>query len=441
MNVSKEQVDALNAIITITVDKVDYAEKVDKLLYNHRKNANVQGFRKGAVPMSVIQTQFGKPVLLETVNKIVKDALSSYLAKERLNVLGNPIPRPSDDFGFSSQSYDFVFEVGLAPSFEINLDATSAIKKYKIVADEELLTQQIERIQKQYGKIITKDTVEEADDVHGDFTNEEKEINAPASITLDIFKDKATADLFIGKKVGDVVVLSTKGLFEDDHDLMNYLKIGHDEVHGLDIEVKFTITSISNSEPTELNQELFDKLFGEGKISSAEELKAKIKEDAENQFESQSDQKFISDVSEFLLENTKFDLPARFLKRWIQVAGEKPLTEEEAELEYEKSEKGLRYQLIEGKIIQENRLSINFEDLKSFTNNAIRKQMAQFGQIDPSEKDVNDIVARVLSNQDEVKRLSNQVLSEKILEFYKQKVTASSEEVTYQDFIKISYGE
>ena len=258
---------------------------------------------------------------------------------------------------------------------------------------------------------------------------------------MDIFKDKKAAKKFIGKKVGDVVTLKTKGLFDDDHKLMDYLKISHDDVHGLDIEVDFTIEEINTSEKAELNQELFDKLFGEGNIASLEELKAKIKEDAENQFATQADQKFLNDATEHLLSNTKFDLPSEFLKKWIQTVGESPLTPEQAEAEYTRSENGLRYQLIEGRVMADNNLQITFEDLKAFTSEVIKKQMAQFGQLNPTPEEVEGIVARVLSNQEEVKRLSEQVMSEKMLSLFKEKLKAKTKEVTYQNFIKESYGE
>jgi trigger factor len=441
MNITKQQVDALNAVVTVAVTKEDYSDKVAKILANYRKNASIPGFRKGAVPMSLIKKQYEKAVLVDEVNKLLQESLNNYLVAEKLDILGNPLPKVTEDFNWDAENYDFQFELGLAPAFEISLDTKKAVKKYKIVAEDSMINQQVERIQKQYGKMIPKDTVEEKDDINGNFTNEEKGIDAPASITLDLFKNKTEAQKFIGKKVGDVVTIATKGLFEDDHDLMTYLKVSHDDVHGLDIQVDFTISSISSSEPAELNQELFDKLFGPGKISSVEELKNTIKEDAENQFAQQGDQKFISDVSEYLLENTKFDLPAEFLIKWLQTAGERQLTTEEAVEEFNKSEKGLRYQLIEGKIIKDNNLQITFDDLKSFTADLIKKQMAQFGQIDPSEEDVNNIVARVLSNQDEIKRLSEQAMSVKILNFYQNNIQAPVEEVTYQDFIKISYGE
>ena len=441
MNITRENIDALNAIVTVAVTKEDYTDKVAKILADYRKNANIPGFRKGGVPMSVIQKQYGKAVLLDEVNKLLQKSLNDYLVQEKLDILGNPLPKVTEDFNWDKEDFKFEFELGLAPEFNVDLTANTKVTRFTIVADETMLNEQIERIQKQYGKLMPKDKMEEGFDVSGTFSNEEKGIKNRTTIALDIFKDKKTVKEFIGKKVGDVVVLNTKGLFDDDHKLMDYLKVSHDDVHGLDIDVNFTIEEINATELAELNQELFDKLFGEGNVKSVEELKAKIKEDAEGQFAQQADQKFLNDVTESLIDNTKFDLPAEFLKKWIQNAGENPLSAHDAEVEYEKSEKGLRYQLIEGKVIVENNLQTTFEELKAFASTLIKKQMAQFGQMNPTDEEVEGIVARVLSNQDEIKRLSEQLMSEKMLNLYKEKVPAKTKEVSYQDFIKEMYGE
>ena len=441
MNITRNNVDALNAIVTVEVAKNDYAEKVNKVLADYRKNAAIKGFRKGTVPMSLIQKQYGKAILLEEVNKLLQDNLNKYLVAEKLDILGNPLPKVTEDFNWDVEDYKFEFELGLAPEFSVDLAAKNNLVQYKIVANDKMLNDQIARIQKQYGKLIAKDTVEEGNDVSGFFTNEEKGINNRTTLSLDTFADKKTAKSFIGKKVGDVVTLKTKGLFDDDHKLMDVLAIGHDDVHGLDIEVTFTIDEVVGHELATLDQELFDKLFGPKVVTSVAELKAKIKEDAEQQFKQQADQKFLNDVTESLIATTKFDLPASFLKKWIQTAGENPMSAEEAEAEYNKSENGLRYQLIEGKVMADNNLQITFEELKDYTSNVIKKQMAQFGQMNPTDEDVQGIVARVMSNQDEVKRLSEQVMSEKMLNLFKDKVKAKTKEVSYDDFIKAMYGE
>jgi trigger factor len=441
MNITRKNIDDLNAVLTVEVAKNDYVGNVEKVIANYRKTATIPGFRKGAVPMSLIQKQYGKAILLEEVNKVLQENLNKYLQEEKIELLGNPLPKVEGEFNWDAEDYSFDFELGLTPKFNIDLDGKNDITHYKVVADEKMLDDQIRRIRKQYGKLVSQNEVTEETDVTGLFSSEEKGIDNRTTISLDIFNDKNTAKAFIGKKVGDVVTLNTKGLFDDDHKLMDYLKVSHDDVHGFDADVNFTIEEITTSELAELNQEFFDKLFGPGNITSEIELRSKIKEDAEKQFATQADQKFLNDVTEHLIDATKFELPSAFLKKWIQTAGESPLTPEEAEAEYERSEKGLRYQLIEGKVMADNNLQITFDDLKSFTSEVIKKQMAQFGQMNPSDSDVEGIVARVLSNQEEVKRLSEQIMSEKMLNLYKEKVKVKTKEVDYETFVKEMYGE
>ncbi len=440
MNITKKNIDDLNAVITIEIVKSDYSEQLEKEMWQYRKTAALPGFRKGSAPVSVIEKKYRKPALLEAINKLVQASLNKYLQENKMNILGNPIPKADETIDWDGDDFTFEFEIGLTPQFEINLDAAQNVVKYKVVANDELLDEQVARIQKQYGKLISQGEVTADTDVTITFKNEEKEIENTATIALDEFKNKETADSLLGKKVEDVVTLNTKDLFKDDHKLMEYLGVSHDDVHNLAIDVTATIDEINISDPAELDQELFDKLFGEGKIASVDELKEKIKEDAEKQFAQQADQKFLSDVTEALIETTKFDLPNAFLKRWIMTAGETPLTAEQAEVEFAKSEKGLRYQLIEGRIVQQNNLQVSFEDLKGYAGAVIRQQMAQFGQTDSTDAEVEGVVARVLGNQEEVRRLSAQVMSEKMLALFKGK-NSEEKEISYDSFVKEMYGE
>ncbi|MCM4158395.1 trigger factor [Antarcticibacterium flavum] len=439
MNITRENIDDLNAIVKVDIAKEDYSGKVEKILKDYRKNANIPGFRKGHVPMGMVKKQYGKAVLVDEVNKLLQDALNKYLTEEKLDVLGNPLPKEQENFDWDQENYSFEFELGLSPQFDVNLETKEPITHYKIVAGDEMIENQITHIRKQYGKLVSKDVVEEGDVVAGTFKNEEEGIENEISLPLENIDGKEQREKFLGAKVGDTITINTKGLFEDDHKFQDVLKVDHDKAHGLDIEVSFTISEINKQELAELDQELFDKLFGKDEVKSVEDLKEKIKEDAAKQFKQQSDQQLLNDVTEALIENNKFDLPKEFLQKWIQTVGEKPLTEEEAKEEYEKSEQGLRFQLIEGKLIRENNLEVKFEDLKAFATDRIKEQMAQFGQMNPSEKELDDIAARVLSNQDEVKRLSEQLMNEKLLDFYKENIKLEEKEVTYEDFVKEIY--
>ena len=436
MNITRENIDDLNAIVKVNIAKDDYIGKVDKILKDYKKNANIPGFRKGQVPMGIVKKQYGKSVLVDEVNKLLQEALNKYLTEEKLDVLGNPLPKEQDNFNWDQEDFSFEFELGLTPQFEVDLKTKKPITHYNIVAGEEMIKNQIVNIQKQYGKLIPKEVAEEGDVVAGTFVNDEENISNASTISIDDVKGKKNIKKLVGAKKGDVITLNTKGLFEDDHQLEKLLNVEHDRIHDLDVEVTLTVTEINHQESAELNQELFDKLFPDSEVKNVEDLKEKIREDAAKQFKQQGDQQLMNDVTEALIENNKFDLPKEFLQKWIRTAGEKPLTEEEAKEEFKNSEQGLRFQLIEGKLIRDNKLEVKFEDLKEFATARIKEQMAQFGQMNPSEKELDDIAARVLSNQDEIKRLSEQLMNEKLLGFYKENISLKEKEVTYEDFVK-----
>ena len=439
MEITKKDIDSLNAVLTVAVKEEDYSGKVQKILTDYRKTANIPGFRKGHVPMGMVKKQYGKSVLVEEVNKILQEALHNYLTEEKLDVLGNPLPKNDTQIDWNTPDFSFDFELGLSPQFEVDVVGKKAINHYSIVADDKMINDQVTSIRKQYGKLITKNEVEKNDEITGVFTSEEKGIDKNTSFPLEIIKGKTQVKKFIGAKVGDVLVLKTKGLFADDHQNQTYLDVSNDEAQGLDIEVNFEIKEVNQREMAELNQDFFDKIFGKDLVKTEKELKAKIKEDSERQFVQQSDQKLMDEVVESLISNTKFDLPGEFLTRWIQSSGEKPMTEQEAKVEYEKSEKGLRFQLIEGKIRKDNDIQVSFEELKDHSKNLIKGQMAQYGQANPSEEELDSIAARIMSNQEEVKRLSEQLNSQKLLNFFKETTKLKTKEITYDKFIKEAY--
>jgi len=439
MKIIKEDIDALNSIVKIDISATDYQNKVDDELNNYRKKANIPGFRKGHVPMSLVKKQYGKSVMIDEVNKLLQDALHKFLTEEKLDVLGNPLPKTQDDFSWDKEKFTFEFELGLAPEFEVNLEPKKAIVTYEIVADDKMIDDQIANIREQYGKLITQEAIADNSNITGVFVNEEKEINKKSTFKLEKIKGKTNNKKFIGSKVGDTIDLKSKNLFTDEHILMNVLGLSHDEAHGFDEPLKFTIEEITKTELVELNQELFDKIFGVDLVKNESEFRSKLKEDAEKQFISQSDQQLLNVVTESLIENTKFDLPAEFLQKWLAVSGEKPMTSEEAVEEYKRSEKGLRYQLIEGKLSKDHDIQVSYEDLKDYTKGFIKAQMAQFGDANQEDKELDEIMNRVLSNQEEAKRLSDQLKNEKLLKFFKEKIKLKTKKVTYEEFIKEVY--
>jgi len=439
MNITKESIDSLNAVVKVNITAADYKEKVETILQDYRKKADIPGFRKGHVPMGMVKKQYGKSIMIDEINKMLQESLNNYLTEEKLDILGNPLPKVNEAFSWDAEDFSFEFELGLAPQFDVDLSAKKKITQYNIIAEDSLIDKEVENLQTRFGNVIQKEEAVETSNITGTFVNAEKEIEKKSTIAVSDIKGKVNVKKFTGAKVGDVLELKTKNLFEDSHKLMGALGLSHDEIEGLEIPLTFTVEEITETELAELNQELFDKIFGEGKVATTEELRAKIKEDAEGQFQQQSEQQLLNAVTEYLVENTKFDLPADFLKKWLATAGENPISEEQANAEFEKSEKGLRYQLIESKIMSANDIKLDFEELKEYAKGFIKAQMAQYGNLDPEEKELEDIANRVLGNQDEAKRLQDQLVSKKLLDFYKETITFKEKEVSYDAFVKEVY--
>ena len=439
MDITRENTDALNAVVKVDIISDDYQPKVDKILVDYRKKADIPGFRKGHVPMGMIKKQYEKSVMIDEVNKLLQDSLNKYLTEEKIEILGNPIPRSQENFTWDTKNFSFEFELGLVPQFEVNLTSKKKITQYVINADDSLIDKEVENLQSRYGKMSAVDIINENTKVTGTFVNEEKEIENKSTINLSDLKGKTNLKKFVGSKVGDVIELKTKSLFSDDSKLMGALGLSNEEVEGLNIKVLFTIEETTEIELADLDQELFDKLFTDGSVKSVTELRNKIKEDAEKQFLQQADQQLLNSVTEFLIDNTSFDLPSEFLQKWLATAGEKQLTPEEAAEEYNKSEKGLRYQLIQEKILKENDIKLDYEELKEYAKGFIRTQMAQFGNMNPEDAELDDIANRILGNQEEAKKLQDQLMSQKLMTFYKEKMTFKTKKVTYEGFVKEVY--
>jgi len=439
MDITRENTDALNAVVKVDIIADDYQPKVDKILVDYRKKADIPGFRKGHVPMGMIKKQYEKSVMIDEVNKLLQDSLNKYLTEEKIEILGNPIPKSQENFTWDTKNFSFEFELGLVPQFEVNLTSKKKITQYVINADDSLIDKEVENLQSRYGKMSAVDIINENTNVTGTFVNEEKEIENKSTINLSDIKGKTNLKKFLGSKVGDVIELKTKSLFSDDSKLMGALGLSNEEIEGLNIKVLFTIEETTKIELADLDQELFDKLFTDGSVKSVTELRNKIKEDAEKQFLQQADQQLLNSVTEFLIDNTSFDLPSEFLQKWLATAGEKQLTPEEAAEEYNKSEKGLRYQLIQEKILKENDIKLDYEELKEYAKGFIRTQMAQFGNMNPEDAELDDIANRILGNQEEAKKLQDQLMSQKLMTFYKEKMTFKTKKVTYEGFIKEVY--
>jgi len=440
MNISKTDIDNLTAIVNISIDKKDYEQKVHSILKDYRKKANIPGFRKGNVPFGMIKKQYEKAVIADEVNKLLQENLDDYIKKEKLELLGNPLPKEKNNsIDWNEGNMQFEFELGLAPKFEIKLDVLKKVTHYQIEANKKMIDEQLNHIQNQYGKIKPKKKIEKGFEINAQFKNQDIELDTMAIFSLNDIKSRKAIKLLNESKVGSNLNLPSKGLFIDNTTTKRILGLDDENVKKLSkLYLSLEIKEVNERIPAEINQDLFDKLYKPGTIKSEKELKDKIKEGLQAQFKPQSNQKLMNDISETIVDKTKFKLPSDFLKKWIRSSGKEPMSEEAAIEEYNKSEKGIRYQLIEGKIISDNNLKMTFEELKEFTETLIKKQMAQYGQVPEKEK-LDGIVSNVLSNKDETKRISDQLMGDKMLKFFIEKAPLKRKKVAFDTFIKQAY--
>lgn len=446
MEVVKKDIDKLSAEITIKVAESDYKEKVDQSLKNYRKQANMPGFRKGHVPMGMVKKMVGANILVEEINRLLSEKLYSYIGEEKLDILGNPMPKQeeAEKIDWENQKeFDFTYEIGLAPEVKVDLSEKDKFDKYQIKVSDKMVKEQIEEIAKQYGKMIEVEKSGKGDMLYGKFEELEKgkikEDGISNSSVLNIRSISKEKDQkkFIGLKVGDTIKIKPQELADAQY-VSSWLGIDKEYIADQKSEFQFTVEKINSMEPAELNQAFFDKIYGEGQITSKEEMENKIREEMEKSFSQSSDQLFERDVQDHLIKKAKLELPDAFMKKWLKTANEKPITAEQIEEEYEQYANGLKWQLIENKLLKTHDIKVSKEEVVEHTKGMIRQQLAGMGQNMMDEKELEDTANRVLENQDEARRLYEQLYSAKLKEFYKQTVKIKEREISYDDFIKLA---
>ena len=440
MDISKTDIDQLNSVINMTIDRKDYEKKVGSVLSDYRKNANIPGFRKGHVPMGMIKKQYEKAVIADEVNKLLRENLDKYIKDEKLELLGNPIPKASkENLDWEASQLNFEFELGLAPKFNIKLDVLKKVVCYEIEPEKKMIQEQLIHLQKQYGKLVSQKKIEKGYEITAQFKNQEVELEKMVNFSIEDIKSKKLILALNEAKTGAILSFPAKRLFKDNVTAKRLLSVDDKKLEDIfKIDVTIELKEINERILADLNQELFDKLYEPGTVSSVKDLEEKIKVGLQTQFEPQANQKLMNDISEAIVEKTKFKLPVDFLKKWIQTSAKEPMTKEDAINEFNKSEKGIRYQLIEGKIISENELNITFEELKDFTAIMVQKQMLQYGQTPEKEK-LDEIVSNIMSNQEETRRISEQLMGDKMLNFYKDKAPLKTKKIGFDAFIKQAY--
>lgn len=447
MKITQSKAKKMMANIKIEVSENDYSEKVNDVLKKYRKDAVVPGFRKGKTPMSIIEKQYKTSIVVDEVNKILQDSLYKHITENKLKVLGSPMPLTDNEIDWKNNT-DFVFEyeVGLAPDLSIKISQKDKLTYYNIKADDKLIENYCNDIAKRYGKMTNPSESIAGDLVYCliqqlDATGEidASGISNEATVSIDSIKDKKFQKQFIKIKADDILKLNVKEVFTNKADLAAMLKVSQGELENLESnQFQFKVIRINRLAPAELNKDLFDKVYPEKNVKSIKDFKAKIKEEAEKSFVMESDRMLKNDVVLYLVEKVKFDLPDEFLMRWLVKSSEKPLTLEQVKIDYPNYSKSLKWQLIENKILEDNDVKITNDDLISFTKDLVKRQMQQYGQANTDDKQLSDIAENILKNEDERKKISNQLFDEKTLIIYKDLFKLNQKSISYDDFVKLA---
>lgn len=445
MNITQENIDDLNAVLKVKVVADDYLPKVEGALKQYQKKAAIPGFRPGKVPTGVIKKMYGKSVLVDEINKLLSDSLYKYINENKIEILGNPLPKADSDTMIdwdNQKEFEFMYEMGLAPKFELELSPKDKFTYHTVRIDDDLVNKYISDIAKRYGKVEQVETAAEGDLLNGDFV----ELDANGEIlpggifkTSSVFTDRLQEEAkkaFIGLKAGDKTVVEAHHLAKDPADLAAMLGIDKEAAQHLRAKFQFTVKGISRLAASEINQELFDKIYGPGNVKSEEEFRAKISEELKSMFVNDSERKFYNDVVDHLMNKVSFDLPNEFLKRWIMAVNEKPVTAEQVDAEFANYAKGLKWQLIENKIIRDNNITVTAEDVLAHAKELVAEQLGRMGQHVENDEELTQTAKRVLANEEEAKKLYEKLYGQHIMNLFRTRFTVENKELPYDEFFK-----
>ncbi len=443
MNITQENIDDLNAVLKVKVVADDYLSKVEGALKDYQKKASIPGFRPGKVPTGMIKKMYGKSILVDEINKLLSDSLYKYINDNKIEILGNPLPKADSDNNIdwdNQKEFEFLYEMGLAPKFDLELSAKDKFTYQTVKIDTDLVNKYVSDIAKRYGKVEQVETASEGDLLNGDFVELDANgeilaggIFKTSSVFTDRLKDEAKK-AFVGLKVGDKTVVDAQHLSANATDLATMLGIDKSQAETLNAKLQFTVKGISRLAESEINQELFDKIYGAGVVNNEEEFRAKITDELANMFVNDSERKFYNDVVDYLMSKVNFNLPNDFLKRWIVAVNEKPVTPEQVEAEFDTYAKGLKWQLIENRIIKDNNISVSNDEVVEHTKELILEQFGRMGQSPMNDAELNDTAKRVLANQEEAKKIHEKLYGQKVMTLFKTKFTLENKEVAYDEF-------
>lgn len=447
MNVIKNQIDDLNATLKIQLDKDDYATRVNDALKEYQKKAVIDGFRKGKTPFGIIKKMYGKAVLIEEINKLIGESLSNYIQENDLNILGEPLPSETEqkEINLDEENFEFVYDIALAPAMNVKLSKREKVPYYIINVDEEMIDKQIESICKSNGEMTTVDTIEGTEYVKGELIElgedgkpKEGGIHVEdASLSLAHMKDEEQQKAFVGKKVGNEVIFNPSKAYPNKTDYAALLQVNKEEAEHITSDFCFIISEIKRYVEAEVNQALFDKVYGEGKVNSVDEFRARVKEDLAKQFKSHSEYRFTIDARDKMLKkNEDVVLPEAFLKRWM-LATNKELTQEAVDKDFDSYRDEFKWQLIKSDMVKENNIKVGEEDLKALGREIAAAQLQQYGLYGLSDEQLDGFAARLLENEKQHANLYERALETKTFEIIKEGVKLEEQEISMEDFGKL----
>lgn len=448
MEVVEEKIDALNAVLRVKLTSADYAETVDNQLNDYRKKANIPGFRPGKIPITVVKKKYGKAILAEELNKMVSKSLYEFIEEKKLNILGNPLPKHDEEVKGDFENptdFEFVYEIGISPEVKIDL-SKGKFDYLKIKIGKEMLDKEVDQMARRYGSLVSGEKATDKDMIMADFVEMDGDkpkdggISNSASVSLEFLEDKAAIKKLVGAKAGDEFRVDPVDYSKGEADLTAMLGITKEELPNITNDFKLTVTDIKVMNPAAIDQALFDKVFGEGKVSSEEEMRSTIEADLVKMFGNDSDRIFNDKVVGELIEKTKIDLPEEFLKRWILASSEKEeLTADKIDEDFDNYRKGLKWQLIQNVLIKDNNLKVEPAEAVAYVKSLLVNQYSQYGMPAPEDNVLEDQAKNVLENREEANKIYDTLYGMKILQHFKQTVKMKEKEVSYEDFVKEAY--
>ena len=449
MKISFDCADKINGLLTMTIEPADYQEKVEKTLKDYRKKAQIPGFRPGSVPMGLIKKQYGTAVKVEEVNRLMGEKLYEYIHENKIQMLGDPMPNTEkqqpQDFEKDGE-LTFVFDIAVAPAFEVKLNGHDKIPYYTIAIDDKLINQQVEMYASQAGEFTKAEVFSGNDTLTGDLRELDKKGNTlEGGITTEsgmimpaYIKEDKQKKLFDGCKPGNIITFNPKKAYPDnDAEVAALLKVDKEKVKDLKSDFSFQVTEIRHFQPAEVNQALFDRVFGEDNVKGEKEFREKIADQLKAQFVGSSDYKFMLDVREHLEKKVgKLDFPEALLKRIMQ-NNNKDKEEDFVERNFDASIQELKWHLIKEQIVAAQKIEVKEDDLKEVAKSAIRAQFAQYGMSNIPEDVVENYAAEQLKKRENIDNFVDRAVDQKLTEVLKTVVKLDEKSVTLEEFNKL----